>query len=341
MPKILRTLAAAVLCAASLMTAGSADGMPNAAAAVASAAVAKDNSAAVNPVCINVKAKSVISKDTVVKENETLYVRSGGKLYINEGVTLTVKGKLRCADGGEIYCRGQIDSEENSRVSVYGKLKLLSTAELSLGGKLAVYPTGTVVGNGKIRVENLFSDIYCRGTVTAKIAAPAPVKENGVTSVGGIIIANKQYDLPADYGDGLKQNAYSAFLVMKKASGYDMKLLSGYRSYEKQREVFAYWCSVDGEEKAKTYSALPGQSEHQTGLAIDISSLSQDYGKTAEGKWLAQNCWKYGFIIRYPKGKENITGYIYEPWHVRYLGISTAKLVYDSKLTLEEFLGLA
>ena len=73
---------------------------------------------------------------------------------------------------------------------------------------------------------------------------------------------------------------------------------------------------------------------------MDLDAFEESYGETPEGIWLAENCWRYGFIIRYPKGKEEITGYTYEPWHVRYLGKSTAKLVYDSGLTLEEFLNV-
>lgn len=288
-----------------------------------------------------VKNKLVIREDTVIEADEMLSVSKGGALYIMDGVTLTVKGKLRCSKGGEIYCRGKIDAVTGSKIYDYGKIKILSMGELKLSGKIWVYEGGEIKGLGKLTVTNLFSDIYCRGTVTAKIAAPKAVTKNGVTSVGGIIIANKQYSLPKDYGTGLNKSAYSAFLKMKEDSGFDMKILSGFRSYEKQEGVFDYWCSIDGVEKASVYSARPGESEHQTGLAMDITSLNQSYGKTAEGKWLAANCWKYGFIIRYPQGKEDITGYMYEPWHVRYLNVSMAKMVYDSKLTLEEFLGLA
>lgn len=287
-----------------------------------------------------IKSQKVIKSDMTIAENEVLYVVDGGRLFINEGATVTLKGQLKCAAGGEIYLRGRINAQSGSKSSITGKMKILSTGVYSMGGKLAVNKNGVIKGFGTLRIENLFSDINCKGTVTAKIQAPKPVKNDGVTSVGGVIIANKEYDLPKDYGTGLDRAVYSAFLKMKEASGYDMSILSGFRSYEKQQEVFEYWCSIDGYEKATVYSALPGQSEHQTGLAIDISSLNQSYGDTDEGKWLAANCWQYGFIIRYPKGKTDITGYMYEPWHVRYLGLSTAKLVYDSGLTLEEFLGL-
>ena len=92
--------------------------------------------------------------------------------------------------------------------------------------------------------------------------------------------------------------------------------------------------------EADTFSARPGTSEHQTGLAMDVGWIDDSYGDTPSGKWLAANCYKYGFIIRYPKNKESITGYKYEPWHIRYLGTDIAKDVYDSGLCLEEYLGV-
>ena len=93
-------------------------------------------------------------------------------------------------------------------------------------------------------------------------------------------------------------------------------------------------------EAADTYSARAGHSEHQTGLAFDLNSLEESFGETREGIWLREHCWEYGFIIRYPKGKESITGYMYEPWHVRYLGKSAAKSVFESGLCLEEYLNV-
>ncbi len=288
----------------------------------------------------NISDRKIISENITVENGDTLYVRDGGELYIMDGVKLTLKGKLKCENGGNVYIKGTVDSKEGSDISVNGKMKLLSTGEVKLGGKLNVHASGTVKGKGAISVLNNFSDILCKGTVTANISAPKPIRKDGVTFVGGIILVNRKNSLPKDYGEGLDMAAYSAYVDMKKASGYDMEIVSGFRSYEKQQEVFDYWCEVDGEERARTYSALPGYSEHQTGLAMDISSLEQSYADTDEGKWLAANCWKYGFIIRYPKDKTDITGYIWEPWHVRYLGKSTAKLVHDSGLTLEEFLCL-
>jgi LAS superfamily LD-carboxypeptidase LdcB len=124
------------------------------------------------------------------------------------------------------------------------------------------------------------------------------------------------------------------------ADGITLWICSGYRSYSYQSKLYNNYVYTDGKAAADTYSARPGHSEHQTGLAADINSADESFAGTPEAKWLAANCWKYGFIIRYPKGKESITGYIYEPWHIRYLGKENAKLVYESGLTLEEYLGI-
>lgn len=117
-----------------------------------------------------------------------------------------------------------------------------------------------------------------------------------------------------------------------------MPLISGYRSYDYQTSLYNNYVAIDGEDAANRYSAKPGYSEHQTGLAFDIGELNYQFGETPAGIWLAQHAHEYGFIIRYPQGKENVTGYMYEPWHVRYLG-DQASSVYASGLTLEEYLG--
>lgn len=126
-------------------------------------------------------------------------------------------------------------------------------------------------------------------------------------------------------------------------SGYTLKLVSAYRSYERQKQIYNNNVSRRGVEDTDKVSAMPGSSEHQTGLAIDVScsavgcALEESFGMTAEGKWLKKNCYKYGFIIRYPKNKTDITGYSYEPWHIRYVGKNLAKYLKKNKLTLEEY----
>lgn len=126
--------------------------------------------------------------------------------------------------------------------------------------------------------------------------------------------------------------------------GYKLYARSGYRSYKTQQALFADYVSREGEVAANRYSARAGQSEHQTGLAMDVTSdsvskgLTEQFGETEEGRWLAEKAHLYGFIIRYPKGQEGITGYIYEPWHIRYLGVELATKVFESGLTYEEYL---
>jgi len=127
------------------------------------------------------------------------------------------------------------------------------------------------------------------------------------------------------------------------AKGIKLFARSGYRSYQTQMQLFNNYSAKHGEEAANRYSARAGQSEHQTGLVMDVTSesvnlqLDEKFGETEEGIWLSEHAHRFGFIIRYPKGKENITGYIYEPWHIRYLGIDPATKVYESGLTYEEF----
>ena len=164
----------------------------------------------------------------------------------------------------------------------------------------------------------------------------------GITYVNGILIANKTYGLPSDYNPGkILPDAQSAFNLMQadaKKAGLSLWICSGFRSYTYQNTLYNNYVARDGKAKADTYSARPGHSEHQTGLAMDINNASDSFNNTKEAKWIAENCYKYGFILRYPQGKQDITGYKYESWHVRYLGKALAKEVYDSGLTLEEFL---
>jgi zinc D-Ala-D-Ala carboxypeptidase len=122
-----------------------------------------------------------------------------------------------------------------------------------------------------------------------------------------------------------------------------LKGVSGYRSYQTQKVLFNYYVKRDGYNKARTFSALPGTSEHETGLSIDMTGkdgtcAAEDcFGKKPEAKWLAEHAQDYGYIIRYPKGKESITGYKYEPWHIRYVGIKIAKEITQKGITLEEY----
>ncbi len=175
-------------------------------------------------------------------------------------------------------------------------------------------------------------------------AQPAPADVSAPTYIGGILVVNKSYPLPRSYDPGgLTDECESAFYEMQAAAaeeGLDLYISSGFRSYELQSSLYQRYCDRDGQAAADTYSARPGHSEHQSGLAIDLNTITSDFAYTAEGKWVNEHCWEYGFILRYPADKVSVTGYMYEPWHIRYLGKETAKAVYDSGLCLEEYLGI-
>lgn len=176
-------------------------------------------------------------------------------------------------------------------------------------------------------------------------------------------LVNKTHPIPADYVPDdltevtavapgvtctqLRKPVAEAFAQLTNAAaidGYTLVLRSGYRSYETQQKLFAGYVKRDGQNAAEQYSAPPGCSEHQIGLAVDVTSpsvnykLDHNFDSTAEGNWLAENAHRFGFIIRYPDGKQDITGYIYEPWHIRYVGNEPAAEIYQQNVTLEEYL---
>lgn len=170
------------------------------------------------------------------------------------------------------------------------------------------------------------------------------------TYVNGVLIVNKKNPLPADYDKGEDPTAKAAFDKMAtaaKAEGIELVAFSGYRSYEYQTSLYDRYVAKDSKDAADRYSARPGYSEHQSGLAFDIGEkgredlwLTSAFGETKAGQWLVNNAHKYGFILRYPEGKEDITGFMYESWHFRYLEGDLAKKVYEAGVTLEEYLGL-
>lgn len=184
---------------------------------------------------------------------------------------------------------------------------------------------------------------------------------NGVTYVDGIMIVNKSYSLPVEYyptnthtnaigvtnvcNSCINNIAYNAFNDMKSdatALGLNIWIQSGYRPYSSQATIYNKYVAKDGQIAADTYSARPGNSEHQSGLCFDLNSISDDFANTAEGKWVNDNAYLYGFIIRFPKDKQQYTGYKYESWHLRYVGSSLAKKLYNNGdwISLEEYYGL-
>ena len=141
----------------------------------------------------------------------------------------------------------------------------------------------------------------------------------------------------------LVKSAKDAFVSMARDARRDDKpiiAMSSYRSYDYQVNLFEKYKETDGVDDADTYSARAGFSEHQTGLCVDIYDGELDYTNFEESdsfKWMEDNAYKYGFILRFPKGKENITGYIYESWHYRYVGKKIAKYIHEHDITFEEY----
>ncbi len=172
------------------------------------------------------------------------------------------------------------------------------------------------------------------------------------------VLCNKFYYLGSDYvpkdlteinsnyqsgGEKVTKDAALAFEKMAKAAkedGYNIRAVSTYRSYSYQNTLYNNYAAKDGTKKADTYSARPGYSEHQTGLAVDVDNTKATYtqfGSTKEFGWMKENAYKYGFILRYTKETEFITGYINEPWHYRYVGLEIAKYIYEHPMTYEEY----
>jgi D-alanyl-D-alanine carboxypeptidase len=175
--------------------------------------------------------------------------------------------------------------------------------------------------------------------------APAPVQYDipGITYIQGTLIANKSYSLPADFNPGLDSTCENQFYKLQNDAaqqGLNIWFASGFRSYDYQAQIYNNYVARDGQALADTYSARPGYSEHQSGLAIDVNQIDDSFIGTPEAVWLENHCHEYGFILRYPRGKESITGYQYESWHIRYVGTDLSYAVHDSGLTLEEYFGI-
>lgn len=206
----------------------------------------------------------------------------------------------------------------------------------------------------KIRGEKIDKGTTSKGFKITEI--------NGVTYIDDVMMVNKTYSLPSDYmpvdtvespegktntcNKCINKIAYKSFLNMQadaKAVGLNIYIASGYRPYVSQNKIYNNYIKRDGKKAADTYSARPGYSEHQSSYAFDLNSINDSFAKTDEGKWVNNNAYLYGFIIRFPKGKSDYTGYKYESWHLRYVGYALAKKLYNDGdwLSLEEYFGVS
>ncbi len=185
---------------------------------------------------------------------------------------------------------------------------------------------------------------------------------DGMNLGGYLFLVNREYALTADYvpedlvmpdvrrvSDSVLMRRDAAagleelFRAAEEEKGYTLVAVSGYRSYSTQNAIFARKVENVGKQRAMLLVAPPGCSEHQLGLAMDIGnrrdhSLTEAFGETEEGMWVAENCWRFGFIIRYKDEWTDVTGYSYEPWHIRYVGAAHAKRIHDIDIPFEYYI---
>jgi LAS superfamily LD-carboxypeptidase LdcB len=220
------------------------------------------------------------------------------------------------------------------------------------GSKITAKKTGTSVLTVKNEKNKISTDIKViikkkkkvKETKKEETKEYKVVEKDGLYYIDDLLIVNKTYSLPEDYNPGkLSDEFMDAFYDMQahaELDGISLWIQSGFRSYDTQVGLYDYYVSTDGKEAADTYSSRPGHSEHQSGLAADINNPDDSFNGTKEAEWLKENCYKYGFIVRFPEGKEDSTGYIYESWHLRYVGEEWAEKITKSGKSLEEYFGI-
>ena len=276
---------------------------------------AADNPDVKAVVDVTVTAREEIPVDSISLDKNEVTVMVG-----LTDMPLVTMYPTTATDKGEVW---ESDDTSIATVNSYG---------LITGVGLGVcHVTVTSANNGEVSAQ-----------VTVKVVEKPVFRE--ATYIDGILVVNKTYGLPKDYNPGVSPAAQAALDIMIEAAkedGIELWVESGFRSYDLQNTIYNSYVSRSGQDAADRYSARPGYSEHQTGLAFDMNSFDQSFGETPEGRWLAEHAWEYGFNMRYPKDKEEITGFMYEPWHVRYFGDELAKILHESGQTLEEYLGIS
>ena len=203
------------------------------------------------------------------------------------------------------------------------------------------------------------------GKVVSLIALSAALLDGSMKAAlpdknidGNVFLINRQHAVSKLYapvvrkviGPGMSQSmradaaqALEDMFAAAKADGINLSIVSGYRSYSKQSAIYSRKKASEGQAAADRISARPGTSEHELGLAMDVarkgsSQLNTKFGTTAEGKWVSANAHRFGFIIRYLEDYEDVTGYMYEPWHVRYVGVEHAEKLYECGLPMEMYM---
>lgn len=260
----------------------------------------------------------------------------------------------------------KIARRKRSRIPLFVALAIIIA--ISIAGVMfyldrpAATPTPQPTAQKTVQTEPAKKELLLPEATTA---IPLPLDKTLLTSPGGrLALVNKQKPVDLDYAPtdlvipdvthrtdkpaeeimvrNVVAKPLADMFMAAKVEKLDLLLGSAYRSSKLQEMYFNSYAAASGLEEAEKYSAHPGTSEHQLGLAVDISTtdrvcyLEKCFETSAAGKWLAANAHRYGFILRYPDGKAETTGYNYEPWHFRYLGVNIATAIFESGLTYEE-----
>ena len=277
-------------------------------------------------ISVSMKGCSKSKKTDKNEESTTAKVEESTQTKENESTSEEVSSTDTNTDTSSAIMSGEVSSHASSNSSEFAP---------------PVVPSGNTVSKGTTSKGFQIQEI------------------NGATYIDGVLIANKTYALPQDFIptnpdqpvnadrsstclDKTLMSAWNTMLKDATAKGLNIYIASGYRSYNYQVNVYNRYVKSDGAAVADTYSSRPGNSEHQTGLCFDLNTIEDSFQYTNEGKWVNDNCYKYGFCIRFPKGKDSATGYQYESWHLRYVGVDLATKLYNNGdwLSLEEYFGI-
>ena len=307
---------------------------------------------------INISIKNKLGKvkeyhyTVNVYDDEKPSIIFSKELTIEEGENIDLLKDVKVEDNSQEKITPSV--EGNYDINEPGKYQLYYVAKDSSDNEAKVEFTLIVKEKKKESSQNdSLSNPQETKTFTTSKGFKGVIKD-GITYIDGYLIVNKTYSLPSSYGTSLTSTTKNAFNKMQAAAkldGINIYIASGFRSYRTQNRLYNNYVARDGKAKADTYSARPGHSEHQSGLAFDICShdldgqdacINSNFDNTDQAKWLAQNAYKYGFILRYPKGKTNETGYKYESWHFRYVGTDLSTKLYNNGdwLTMENYFGI-
>ena len=266
--------------------------------------------------------KEEITYQILVVDKEAPQIEFKKNLETKKGVKIDLLANVVVKDNSNETITPTIEGEYN--INKVGEYKLAYVAKDKSGNETKEEFTLKVKEGNSNSLPSINPTDDVKYFTTAKGFEGVTI--NGVTYIDGYLVVNKTYSLPANYGTGLTKETKAAFEAMNAT----------------QNTIYNRYVSRDGKEKADTYSARPGHSEHQSGLAFDVNQINDTFIGSPEAIWLEKNCYKYGFILRYPKDKTNETGYKYESWHFRYVGEELALKLYNNGdwLTMEDYFGI-